>query len=72
MRVQAGKLFTAAGFSLPWSILGLLGLALLGLFAIGFDQGQLLAPFLGKLSYQLNLLHEVAHDARHAAAFPCH
>ncbi|MBI2320717.1 MAG: CbtB-domain containing protein [Chloroflexi bacterium] len=46
--------------------------AMLGLFALGFDQGQLLSPVLGDVSYQLNVLHELVHDARHAAAFPCH
>lgn len=46
--------------------------ALLGIFALGFDQGQLLSLALGDASYQLNLLHELVHDARHAAAFPCH
>lgn len=49
-----------------------LALALLGLFVIGFDQGQLLSLAQGDLAYQANLLHEFFHDARHAAGFPCH
>lgn len=46
--------------------------AAVGLFAIGFDQGQLLSVWLGDASYQLNLLHELVHDARHSTGFPCH
>ncbi len=59
-RVQAG-------------FLGLLGLAaLLALFALGYDQGQLLSFSLGDVSYQLNIVHEFFHDARHAAGLACH
>ena len=55
-----------------WPLVGLGLIALLGLFAIGLDQGQILSPWLGESSYQLNVLHELVHDARHAAGFPCH
>lgn len=54
-----------------WAVLALV-IASLGIFALAFDQGQLLAPVLGEASYQLNILHELVHDARHAAGFPCH
>ena len=47
-------------------------LALLGLFAIGLDQGQILGLVQGDMASQYNLLHEFFHDARHAAGFPCH
>lgn len=55
-----------------WTVLALMLVALLGLFSIGLDQGQMLAPLLGNASYTLNIVHEVAHDARHAAGLPCH
>jgi hypothetical protein len=55
-----------------WRIGLVIAMALLGLFALGFDQGQLLSVALGDASYQLNLLHELMHDARHATGFPCH
>lgn len=55
-----------------WPLAGLGLLALAGLFALGFDQGQILSVWLGEASYKLNLLHELVHDARHAAGFPCH
>jgi cobalt transporter subunit CbtB len=55
-----------------WSFAPLGLLALLGLYAVGLDQGQILSVWLGETSYQLNLLHELVHDTRHAAGFPCH
>lgn len=55
-----------------WWLGATVAAAMLGLFALGFDQGQLLSLVLGDVSYQLNLLHELVHDARHALAFPCH
>ena len=50
---------------------------LLGMFVVGYDQGQmaqaLLAPFgIHPNHGQLMLLHEFNHDLRHAAGFPCH
>jgi hypothetical protein len=47
-------------------------LALLGLFVLGLDQGQTLALWQGDAAYQANLIHELVHDARHVAGFPCH
>jgi hypothetical protein len=56
----------------PWPLAAAAILALLGLFILGFDQGQTLALAQGDSAYQLNLIHELVHDARHAAGFPCH
>jgi hypothetical protein len=47
-------------------------LALLTLYAVFFDQGQLLAPVLGSSAGTGNYLHEFAHDARHLLGAPCH
>jgi hypothetical protein len=56
-----------------WLILsGALGLGLLMLYAVGFDQGFLLSFFQGHAAYQLNMIHELIHDSRHITAFPCH
>lgn len=53
--------------------LGLLGLgALLALFAVGYDQGQIMSISMGDLSYQMNVVHEFFHDARHAIGLACH
>jgi hypothetical protein len=41
-------------------------------YAVGYDQGMLLQPLLGKLSTVNNYLHELFHDGRHLLGFPCH
>jgi hypothetical protein len=55
----------------------LLGILVFGMFAVGYDQGQLAQAFLGSVGIhpshtQLMMLHEFNHDLRHAAGFPCH
>jgi hypothetical protein len=55
----------------------LLGILVFGMFAVGYDQGQLAEAFLGSVGIhpshtQLMMLHEFNHDLRHAAGFPCH
>lgn len=47
-------------------------LALVALYAVFLDQGQLLSPVLGKVSVVANYLHELAHDGRHLLGAPCH
>jgi hypothetical protein len=54
---------------------GRIAMTLLGLFAfyiVGLDQGHLLGLAQGDVAFDQNLIHEVLHDARHAAGFPCH
>ncbi len=41
-------------------------------FAVGYDQGQILEPLLGKAAVAGNHLHELFHDGRHLLGFPCH
>ena len=56
-------------------VLLLLSVAVLGVFSlylVGFDQGYLFAIFQGHSALTQNMLHELVHDARHSAAFPCH
>lgn len=47
-------------------------LALVVLYAVFLDQGQLLTPALGKVASSANYLHELAHDGRHLLGAPCH
>ncbi len=47
-------------------------LALLTLYAVFLDQGQLLSPVLGKAAVVANYVHEFAHDGRHLLGAPCH
>ena len=56
----------------PWAVGVAALLALWGLFVLGFDQGQTLALVQGEAAYHLNLVHELVHDTRHVAGFPCH
>jgi len=50
----------------------LVAIMLLGLFASGFDQGQLFSIVEGKQAFDNKWLHEFVHDMRHASGFPCH
>ncbi|MGI0003531.1 MAG: CbtB domain-containing protein [Nitrosopumilaceae archaeon] len=50
----------------------LIAIAGMGIFAIGFDQGHLFSIVLGQEAFHDLYLHELTHDMRHAAGFPCH
>jgi hypothetical protein len=52
--------------------IGAVILALVTLYAVFLDQGQLLSPVLGKVAATANYLHELAHDGRHLLGAPCH
>ena len=43
-----------------------------GFFAVGFDQGHIFSLIYGESSFAEQFLHELTHDMRHAAGFPCH
>lgn len=43
-----------------------------GLFIVGFDQGHILSLVYGEEAFQDLYIHELTHDMRHAAGFPCH
>jgi len=58
---------------MPKIALGLLiGIALFGLFAVGYDQGHIFSAFMGNKAFESLWMHEFYHDMRHAAGFPCH
>ena len=54
------------------ALVGLLGLALFSFYVLALDQGWLLSLVQGARAFDLNLIHEAVHDARHVAGFPCH
>ena len=54
-----------------WLLPALL-LVLLTMFAVLFDNGALLGPFIGDASYAANYMHELFHDGRHLLGTPCH
>ena len=43
-----------------------------GLFIVGFDQGHIFSVIHGESAFVDQFLHELTHDMRHAAGFPCH
>jgi cobalt transporter subunit CbtB len=47
-------------------------IACMGIFAIGLDQGHMFSLVSGQESFDVQYLHELTHDMRHAAGFPCH
>ena len=67
------SLITAHKMGIPlFAVAILLTIAGLGIFAVGFDQGHLFSIVLGHDAFDDLYLHELAHDMRHAAGFPCH
>ena len=43
-----------------------------GLFIAGYDQGHIFSVIQGVDAYEELYIHELTHDMRHAAGFPCH
>ena len=43
-----------------------------GLFFVGYDQGHLFSIIQGVDAFDELYIHELTHDMRHAAGFPCH
>ena len=43
-----------------------------GLFVVGFDQGHIFSLAFGEQAFDDMYIHELTHDLRHAAGFPCH
>ena len=50
----------------------LLPIFMIGFFVVGFDQGHIFSIIYGESSFIDQFLHELTHDMRHAAGFPCH
>ncbi|MEK6877484.1 MAG: CbtB domain-containing protein [Thermoproteota archaeon] len=64
---------TKTNYSVPKLAAGiLLAIFGLGLFVVGFDQGHMFSVILGQQAFHDLYLHELTHDMRHAAGFPCH
>ena len=54
------------------AIAALLTVFAVGLFVVGFDQGHIFSLVYGEVAFEDLYLHELTHDMRHAAGFPCH
>ena len=67
--IQATKFFSIV----PRAVLiRLSSVFVLGLFIVGFDQGHIFSVVYGESAFIDQFLHELTHDMRHAAGFPCH
>jgi len=56
-------------------ILAIVALAIVfavGLFLVGFDQGHVFSIAFGEQAFEDLYIHELTHDMKHAAGFPCH
>ena len=59
--------------TVPKSVLAILvTISIIGYFVVGFDQGHIFSLIYGESSFAEQFLHELTHDMRHAAGFPCH
>ena len=63
---------TIRTFGEEWIFAGLIFLGLFALYVLALDQGFLFSLLQGPAAFDMNLIHEALHDARHAAGFPCH
>lgn len=54
------------------AILVLAIIAIISVYIVGYDQGQLFSLVQGSQAYEGMWIHEFTHDVRHAAGFPCH
>ena len=54
------------------AVFTLVSVFIVGLFVVGFDQGHIFSIIHGESSFTEQFLHELTHDMRHAAGFPCH
>lgn len=55
-----------------FAIIALAIIFTVGLFIVGYDQGHIFSVVLGESAYEDLYIHELTHDMRHAAGFPCH
>ena len=64
--------YTPANEAQSWVLPALMGSAIVGFYVLALDQGWLLSLVQGARAFDLNVIHEAVHDARHVAGFPCH
>ena len=58
---------------IPIFAIAVLGLVFaFGLFVVGYDQGHIFSIVFGEQAFEDLYIHELTHDMRHAAGFPCH
>lgn len=71
--MSQSKEITVSKSNVPITAVILLGVIFaFGMFVVGFDQGHLFSIIQGAEAFDELYLHELTHDMRHAAGFPCH
>jgi cobalt transporter subunit CbtB len=55
-----------------FAIIALAAIFVFGMFVVGYDQGHIFSVVFGEQAYVDMYIHELTHDMRHAAGFPCH
>ena len=71
MSISRGIVIAKSG--IPISAILILAIVFaFGMFVVGFDQGHLFSIVMGDKAFDDMYLHELFHDMRHAAGFPCH
>ncbi len=68
---QKQSTITASGTS-KIAVAALALVFVFGLFVVGFDQGHFFSLVMGEQAFDEMFIHELTHDMRHAAGFPCH
>ena len=64
---------TVSKFGVPlYAIILLAAIFAFGLFVVGYDQGHIFSIAMGEEAFDEMYIHELTHDMRHAAGFPCH
>lgn len=73
MLLSQSKEITVSKSKVPIFAIALLAIIFaVGLFVVGYDQGHIFSVVLGEQAYEDLYIHELTHDMRHAAGFPCH
>ena len=73
LAVSQSKEITVSKSTVPiFAIVLLAAVFVFGLFFVGYDQGHIFSIVLGEQAFEDLYIHELTHDMRHAAGFPCH
>jgi len=73
LTVSQSKEITVSKSTVPiFAIVLLAAVFVFGLFFVGYDQGHIFSIVLGEQAFEDLYIHELTHDMRHAAGFPCH
>lgn len=71
--LSQSKEITVSKSTVPIAAIVLLAIVFVfGMFFVGYDQGHIFSIVLGEQAFEDLYIHELTHDMRHAAGFPCH